>query len=149
MSNKRNVFIAIIITAIITAVICWLVFSYIPDYQKNIKIQSYKRSVFNSVLCEYKCPLTNQTYVNKTILLPDQECVKNCTVNVKDDQEKLNDFSNNDLKKDGLTEELMVVVNNCKKTSSDPKTKILDNKIFFDCVIKALEGLKEKYPYLK
>lgn len=151
MASKtlKSVIIAIIITAVITFSISYIIFKYIPDNNQNIKINDYKKELYSSTLCQYSCPLTLQTAQNKTQYLPEQSCVQNCTVDVKKIQASGDAISNAQLKNDKLLDDMSVAITNCRTEAVDVNTKTLNNTLFFTCSIEKLRGLKDKYSYLK
>jgi len=148
--SKRTLRISITIIAvvIILAVVLTLLFvKYLPEQAKNNEIKAYKKALFSSVICQYKCPLTMQNYQNKSQLLPEQTCVKICTdnfipmANVSLKQEEVEN--------DNLIREMQNVITNCKNLAVLPTTPATVNTSqFFPCVSNDLAQLKTKYSYL-
>ncbi len=143
---------AIIITAVIVFAISFVIFKYIPDQNKNSGVNEYKKQIFDSVSCQYKCPLTSQTSQNKTQLLPDLSCVQKCTADLKTRQNDTTQiqYSDPDLKKDNLFTDIQNLVTSCKTTSIDQKLTppAINNTMFFTCVAQGLDTIKPKYKYL-
>jgi len=146
--TSKYVITAIIITAVITFSISYIIFRYIPDNNQNLKINEYKKELYDSTLCQYSCPLTLQEAQNKTQYLPESGCVQNCTADIKEIQSVGDAISNAQLKNDKLLEDMSVVITNCKKEAIDINTKTLDNTLFFTCSAEKLSELKNKYAYL-
>ena len=105
--------------------------------------------MYNSVLCQYKCPLTEQTLNNKTQLLPEVSCVKTCTDDFRQKEISKKSFNDNDLINDNLVGDLGDAINRCKAISLNNETLTINNTLFFSCSIESLEGLKANYTYLK
>ncbi len=140
--------IAVIITFLLTSVY----YNYYPKLQKSSQLNNYKKDLFDSLLCQYSCPLENQVYQNKSQILPSQSCVQNCTIKLKDEQAKGDKFSNTDIANDNLVKDIQDAVNSCRTSSitvSNETSGTIDNQKFFDCVKIALEGIQVKYAYLK
>ncbi|HLC78353.1 MAG TPA: hypothetical protein VJH92_04470 [Candidatus Nanoarchaeia archaeon] len=141
---------AVIITAIVIFLLTFAIFKYLPDQKRASEVNSYKKQIFDSVVCQYSCPLKEQAIQNKTQLLPDQTCVQQCAGDLNTAKEESAKFSDNDLKTDTLYSDIEALVASCRTSSVDSSGTIpkLDNVKFFDCVKQGLEGLKTNYSYL-
>ncbi len=142
----------IIAAVIITFLVTSAAFTYIPKYQKSSELNSYKKQLYDSLLCQYSCPLIDQTYDNKTQLLPDQVCVQTCTASLKAEQAKGIKFTNEDLINDNLITDVEGIVKKCRTLTTTLKNTTIatiDNEKFFTCVKTDLESVKETYAYLK
>jgi len=145
----KSLIYAVIITFILTLSLSAFAFKFYPEMQRENVIKSYKKSLFNSVLCQYSCPLTNQTAQNKTQLLPTESCIRECTSLLQNN--KNIGITNQDLADDNLIKDVEDVVNNCR-TSSISQGSIesisINNELFFDCVKSGLSSIKSNYNYL-
>jgi hypothetical protein len=150
MASKelRSIIFAVIITAVITFAISFLILKYIPETNQNLKINEYKKELYISTLCQYSCPLSLQKVGNKTEYLPEQACVKSCTDKFKNNPSLSEDISNNQIKNDGLLSDMSNGIIDCKSTAVDVKSETLNNTLFFSCSIEKLNALKNKYNYL-
>ncbi len=145
---SKSLILAVIITIFITSIICFLIFKYIPENNQNLKINEYKKGLYTSTLCQYSCPLTLQQFQNKTEYLPEQSCVKDCADKFKNIQIISEDISNNQIKKDGLINDMASAINTCKSKAVDTNAMVLNNTLFFSCSAERLDALKDKYNYL-
>lgn len=146
--NKKNVKVFVIIGLVILIALAFYlyIYQYLLIQKKNLEIINYKRDLYTAVLCEYSCPMKLQSYQNKTQLLPDMECVKNCTNIFKQNNPAL--FTKEDLTKDNLLKEISNSVQECRQESLDEETLTINNTIFFSCTTQKLSSLKDKYEYL-
>ncbi|MEM3113354.1 MAG: hypothetical protein QXI33_02935 [Candidatus Pacearchaeota archaeon] len=139
----------ILTTIIITLLIIGFVFVYYPKQVKANKIDSYKKDVYSSILCQYSCPLKEQEFQNKTQMLPDTECVKQCTLDLQIKKSRYTGIRGTDLGNDELVKDVSKVIDDCRTSSLIGDTFTLDNEKYFPCVTQKLESLKDKYDYLK
>ena len=144
---QKNIVYAVIITFVITFALTYFIFVSYPNMQQQSSINKYKKELFSSVLCQYSCPLTNQTINNKTQLLPSQDCVKQCTVNMKEIQNSTT-IKNSDLENDNLITDIESVVSDCKIKAVNQTALTMNNELFFSCTSSSLASLKSKYSYL-
>lgn len=138
---KFKVILGLIVIIALLAIAGFFAWKYNP---KN-SLQDYKKLFFDSTLCEYKCPLTEQTINNKTMLAPDGNCVQSCTLEFKKEQGK---FNSTQMDKDGFLTEIKNVANNCRAEATNISAKKFDNVKFFNCTASGLENMKLKYDYL-
>jgi hypothetical protein len=144
--NVKVIFIIIIILLILLAGYGYFL-KYLPKQNKDIKIIEYKKDFYKSILCEYSCPLKSQEYKNKTRLLPEIECVKDCTENFK---QKNNHtiFSSVELNQDNLIKDIDAVIKECKKQSLNTTSFSLNDSLLFSCSSQRLAELGKRYDYL-
>jgi len=147
--NKKVVYL-IVFTTIIVFLLSFLIFKYFPEQKRTSDINSYKKQIFDSISCQYGCPLTEQKLQNKTQLLPDQSCVQKCTIDLKSNKNESDKFSDQDLKNDDLFLDVENLVTSCKNSSIDQSLILpsINNTLFFNCVTQDLNNFKIKYPYL-
>ena len=144
--KDKKIIIAVVLILIISIVI-YYEYKYLPEQNKKIKILEYKKEFYNSILCEYNCPLKLQEYKNKTQLLPEAVCVKSCTKDFKKNNNSTA-FSSIDLNQDNLIIDINKLVQDCKKQSLNSTTLSIDNSVLFSCSVKSLKTLRQKYDYL-
>ena len=147
---KKNKVIPVIILAII--VISIGIYIYNDMSVKNEKriqdVLNYKGELFKGVICQYSCPLKFQEVQNKTQLLPEAKCVKNCTQNFKKKYPSVN-FTKEELNKDNFFKDFEKIVEDCQVESKDPTaTYKVNNTQFFMCANRKLPELKNNYTYL-
>lgn len=151
--NKTTVY-AVIIAVLITAVVFYIALKYIPDQKHNATVSEYKKALFDSVQCQYACPLSAQNVNNQTQMLPDNACVQSCTTTLQSKLATGDIISNKEITSDNLVTDIQGVINNCKtqSTTSNTNSTILaptiDTAKFFACVKDALTTIKAKYSYL-
>ncbi len=150
LGSKQVKTISIIATTIIiTLLIVGFIFVYYPKQVKANKIDSYKKDAFNSIVCQYSCPLVEQEFQNKTQLLPNTDCVKLCATEFQNNKIKYQGLSNKDLNNDDLINVTSKIIDDCRTNSLKEGTIELDNEKYFSCVSQSLETLKSQYSYLK
>lgn len=150
---------AAIIVIIIAAILVWVFVSYLPHSKENSKVNSLKKMMLDNALCVYRCPLTNQTYLNPntgkntTGLIPDLACVNQCppgvsAANITQAGLKTNDFLN-----DNFINDSEIAIKTCQSqaiiTVGNSTIPQLDNVKFLSCAESSLSALKNKYAYLK
>jgi hypothetical protein len=153
-NNNNQKFLAFVIILVVVIAIGVYVYESNKTNQvkRNLDLLSYKKGLFQTVFCQYGCPLKFQLYQNKTQLIPDLDCVKNCTTEFKKEYSsaalnKLN-FTKQELANDNFFNDIELLVENCKKQSTD-SASLINNSQFFSCSIKGLELVRERYNYLK
>jgi hypothetical protein len=153
MKNFKTIMIiAVIVILIILALLYYLV--YFPYQQKKLSekiraegITDYKKDFYYGILCEYNCPLKPQEFENKTQIMPELDCIKNCTINFRTKYAN-NNFTNKELTGDDILKDIKSSVDDCKKQSFNTDTFVLNNTEYFSCSGEKLFLLKEKYDYL-
>lgn len=146
--SKKNIYIAIVVVIIIAAVGYYSLVR-LPEQNKQKDVIEYKKALYESILCQYKCPLTNYTFQdNQTQNLPNSDCVKVCINELKANGFVKNQFSANDLMKDNLAIDVEVIVSGCRSENIDNSTFELKSEEWINCSIGRLEELKENYTYL-
>lgn len=153
MNKKQWAYGIIAIAIIITLAISVYVYNLdnVDKTKRTSDINSYKKNLYETVICQYSCPLKLQDYQNKTQLLPDFNCVADCTKNFKSkfSTETLNNlnFTKEELARDNFFNDIETIVENCKTTSVDSYSG-MNNSKFFSCSIQGLKQIKENYSYL-
>lgn len=151
-NNSNKIIISVVATAIVVFLVCYIIFGYLPKYKEQVKINDYKKGLYDSIVCQYSCPLTIQTLGNKTQELPEQSCVMQCTSNLRAIQNSTDSIPNSALLNDDLIKDIEKEINTCKtvSVSENPKTKLpeLNNTLFFNCSAQGISSLKDKYSYL-
>jgi len=152
MKLNKSIFYTIIITAVIVFIVSYLIFSYIPNNKETSKLNEYKKALYDSIVCQYSCPLSLQEINNKTQEAPNAECVQSCTQELRDSQASGDIFSNAQLSNDNLIKDIEDVISVCKDASirTNSKTNLpeLNSTIFFPCSSEALKEIKKDYSYL-
>ena len=146
--NSSSMITAIVITAVVTLALAFLVFKYLPDSSDNKLVTDYKAAIYGSTLCQYQCPLTPQNVSNKVEYLPDPTCVKNCTDRFKVVLARADDIPKNKLLADRLMDDMSMGINGCRTAALDSTKTKMNSTMFLGCSIGKLEGLKDKYGYL-
>ncbi len=143
--KKTSIFLIIgLILGLIIGIIGSMAYlKYYPQNKQNSEINSYKKKLIDSIICEYNCPLVEQNNFGKIQLIPESTCVESCT---KDFKALPNLYSKEQLNEDNFIVEIQNVITDCKKRST--QNLILNNTEFFPCNAQELSRLSEKYSYL-
>ena len=151
VKNNKMIY-AIIITAILVFAIAYSVFVYLPKYQEQAKVDNYKRELYQSLVCQYSCPLSQQLINNKTQEAPNQECIMQCTQTLKELQNSTDAISNAQLTSDNLIKDMGDIITACRtssiKENNSTKLPELNNSLFLSCSADGLKTLEPKYSYL-
>jgi hypothetical protein len=124
----------------------WYFGSYQPKMAKADKVEAYKKQVYESILCQYKCPIVNTTVNNETRPTPDVACIKECVNVAKATNITGEDISNAELKSDNLASDILLIIDSCTQTNT--VSKMTNYTGLYDCAGPQLEGLKQNYSYL-
>lgn len=152
LSKKKikTIILAIFIIAIVL-VATYFGYGYYLAKKKVTSATEYKRDIYNSMLCEFNCPLKDQLINNKTQNAPDAECVKNCSAEFRTKNYSLSTTNKIDkdlLLKDGLLNDLSKIAKDCQTNAVNKTSMKFDMKYLSSCAVQQLEPLKQKYPYL-
>ncbi len=146
ISKKNLYFIFVIVLCLLILVYYFLFFA--PANKEREETEGYRKSLYDSVLCQYSCPLEEQTVGNSTGILPDKTCVRECVENTEKTRSvDLNQFNVRELIGDEFIQEIEDIAVRCRTDTLDENGEI-DNEGFFNCVRAGLEGMKENYTYL-
>lgn len=138
----------VIVLIIIAAGLAYYFLKYAPEQKKKNDINSYKKSLYESILCQYQCPMKNYTFQNQTQELQDRDCVVNCINELKNKGYLKDQFSNNEINQDSLAKDIEQVVEDCRQNSVNNSTGLLDSQKITNCAISSLQALKQNYSYL-
>lgn len=119
-------------------------FNFIPKQKRAKEVQNIKKEFYNSIVCEYSCPLKETKFNNQTQLLPDINCVKNCTKKFKE-LGKIN-LTKEEALTDNLLKEIDQKIKECTATSTSGN--LLNNTLFFGCASTELPKIRSNYNYL-
>jgi len=154
-NNKRDkvkvskVWMAVVIAVILTFAASAFVFVYLPKIQKQNEIKEYKQVLYDSILCQYSCPLIEKKVgVNKTDLVPEPECVKECSLELNAKIASGVKYTEAEVSNDDLLKDMRSSIDVCKRESFDNSTLAINSSEFFVCVKSDLVELKEKYSYV-
>jgi hypothetical protein len=143
----NNKIIYALVAIILILLLAYALFFYIPKQKEEIRLQEYKKSLFESSLCQYKCPLTIQKIGNKTQELPDVICTQDCALTFRNQTSLGNSYTNEELQNDNLFADFEAEVISCGKQSLINSTSI-NNSFYFSCISERLENLRSNYSYL-
>ena len=130
--RKSTLYISIALLALILSSLLFYSI-YLPKKSFNDDLNFYKKSLFDSTLCQYSCPLQEQEFQGRSQFFPLRPCVQKCL----EDLAALNldgtKFSDQDLGNDNLIKDLGDSISNCRNSSiinqDDPS--VLENSKFF------------------
>lgn len=146
-NNYFTIALIVIIVAVLAFAAAYYIFSYMPKQQKAMEVREYKKILYTSMLCQYNCPLENQTLKNKTVLLPSKLCIDECTSEFIAKNYTADSITQKDVSDDKLLPDISAIMNDCKSSATVNFTKV-NTVQAFSCVRDKLEGLKSNYTYL-
>ena len=126
-------------------------FYYLPKQNYQNSLLEYKKGIYDSVLCQYSCPLIKQEFQKTNQSLPSPVCVQECTNTLKALNISGTQFSDAELLKDSLFADLDLAIRNCQENNKEivENITIVNNSGFFECAKPEISSLKENYEYLK
>ncbi|MBI2632036.1 hypothetical protein HYW75_03465 [Candidatus Pacearchaeota archaeon] len=146
---------------IIAAFFLFYSLKYLPEKNKVSDINLYKKALYDSILCQFSCPLLPSKSQNTTVFLPDQICQKICIAELKAMNLNTTKYSQQDLISDNLASDINNIILDCKNlysikqpivngTSSNntSQTIPINTTAYFPCVKLGLIGLQDNYPYI-
>lgn len=157
--TKKNLFIIIFVIFIIVIILFYFL-NYIPNKNKKDQINLYKKAVYESISCQYNCPINDTKIANKTQRLPDFLCLQRCIMNIREKNLSLNQLSQEDLLNDDFAKDITDTIDSCKEiyaksqitngslSNSTLEIPQVDADKLFECVRKGLINIKNKYSYL-
>ena len=165
--SKRKFYTIITIAIIILAAIFIFTINYMQERKEinnipeeslpgqNLKqhtseeIQDYKIALYEAILCQYSCPLTEGRIQDTPIVVPEPSCTQACSSKLRANGYSPDQFTEEELLNDSLLSDLEETISNCRTTSGVAEEKTVDNvRGFFDCTSPNLKKLKETYEYL-
>jgi len=144
--KKKTVYLFIAVIVILLIAV-YLSFYYIPEVTQANKIKAYKTAMFESLVCQYSCPVIEQIIGNSTILAPQVQCIQNCTQELRAKGYNENEFSNEDLLTDNLLQDTIGVIDSCREINKD-NLGSTNYTIFFPCALQGLTEIRANYTYL-
>ena len=151
MSNEIKISkktIKILLVILFSIILISSLYFYNSHNKKEKSIEEYKQAIYNSLLCQFSCPMKEAQVENQKQLVPDAFCIQNCTGKLKANNFTNNIYSEKELLKDSLFSDLDKSISQCKKENTGSDTNI-DYTKYYACNLKELTMLKEKYNYLK
>ncbi len=145
---NRRVFYSIILLIIIGLAVFYFLYIYTQD-DRGESARVYKNALYNSILCQHKCPLVAQNVSNLTLMVPSRECVIACTDEFKNKSISKESFEDSELLADNLFADLAAALDSCKMESFDNSTLTYNNSEYFACSLEKMESLKANYTYLE
>ncbi len=145
----KKTFYLIIAGLVFVLVAGYFGFGFYKEKAWENEVNSYKKFLYDSTVCQYSCPLEEQQIGNSSLLLPEKECVTSCLEGFRNSGIDANKFSNNDLMKDGLVLDIQDKVVACKRDSANLTGERERAESFVSCVGNSLRELKETYGYLE
>ena len=148
---KKDYFIISLILILLIIFASVYFFYYKPKQEHEQSLVAYKKGIYDSVLCQYSCPLVEQEFQKTNQSLPSSECVQECTNTLKALNISGTQFSDAELLKDSLFADLDLAIRNCQENNKEivENITIVNNSGFFECVKPEISSLKENYEYLK
>ncbi len=153
---SKKAFIGGIIVFILVVAGLWSGLSYYPKQQKQHNIQVYKKALFESINCQFHCPLQLVTINGTTQNLPEPQCSQQCIKTLHDKNLSSSTFTTAEILDDGLPAKLDKAMQDCQKihtlkiqsNATSPLQPTVNVTGFFLCVQTNLDVLKGQYAYL-
>jgi hypothetical protein len=146
--TKRKFILLIVVVIIIAALLVYFLEFY-PKQQKEKGIEQYKKALYESVVCQYSCPLENLTIMNQTQLLPGTKCVAACIQQLKDKGYTKSLYTDGEMTQDFLIKDIEAVVVACRAQGTNNETGVQDNEKIMSCSVSGMNALKQNYAYLQ
>lgn len=144
--NKNAIIGVVIVVILIAAAYQFYNKEIVEKEKRNADILNYKKAFYESVVCQYSCPLKMQNVSNTKQLLPEVGCVKVCTENFQ--KIKNQNYTKEELYNDNLAVDMASVIQTCGRQSINNQTSARNNTLFFECSSRDLKALSEKYSYI-
>lgn len=147
IKKKTIITLSIIVIAVIALALVFHFFLVKSEVSKNKTIaETYKSELYNSMICEFKCPNTLQEFKGKNQSLPDADCVRACSADFVAKNYSLSELPRNELLQDGFLSEISSIVGVCQNSSISNFN--LNLTAFSSCALEKLEPLRDEYSYL-
>jgi hypothetical protein len=147
--QKKALWIGIILLVIIIGLVVYFIESSKDDGSLT-RAQTYKRAIYNSLTCQYSCPIVEVNLSGKAEQLPDGKCINGCLSKIKETGFNKTSFTEQELLDDSFVYNVTDVIETCKQKfmAVDNESILPDSKGFYDCGLKGLNSLKKDYSYL-
>ncbi len=147
--RKSNLYLLIALILIILIAV-FIVKSQNTSGADPVEVQAYKTALFESIYCQYNCPLEYITFNNQTQILPSQQCVQSCISKINEKGYEKTKYSDSDLlREDNMVLEVTSSIEFCgDQYPVDYTSELLNNTLFVDCVKSSLNDIKSNYTYL-
>lgn len=146
----------LIFFALLLAVLILVAYIYIGNTQPNgepvieydeAEVQSYKKAVYDSLVCQYECPTEEQEFQGTTQPFLVRSCVERCTSIIEERGFDREQFPGEALLQDRLFSDLDNRLSECRQTHVDEEG-FPQNGPFYDCVSVSLDEIRSQYEYL-
>src|SRR3989344_6743203 len=127
--SKRSILIMGAIVLVLLAAIYYFVY-YVPQQKMIADVEAYKKALYDSILCQYNCPLEDVVTMNQTQPnIQNRDCVLACIQQLKDKGYQKAQYPQEELEKDKIAEDVQKIVVGCQNEGMNNETRIADNKI--------------------
>ncbi len=140
--SKKAIYILIIVILILTSGALFFI-----NGNKSAGVEEYKKEIYESVSCQYNCPVKEYDLAERKEYLLDDSCVKECIAELKAKGFVKDQFSAEELTTDDFAFEIDEILQGCRQEFVDEEN-LPDNLGFYGCVKEKLASMKEKYSYL-
>lgn len=146
--SRKTIFVLIFIILIVLGFIGYS--SYAQTQETNEHLEEYKRTVYDSLVCQYSCDLIEGESNGQQTMVPDTTCIQGCLAQVREKGFTGEEFSDAEILSDDLFLDIDTVIQDCKSEHfvADDVNTIPDFSAFHSCVIDGFASLKEDYSYL-
>lgn len=143
--SRKAVYVGVaVLIMIVIGSVYWF---YNMENEKETEINNYKLNIYNSLICQFSCPIEETRFQNETKLLPDTACLERCTERLKMSNLRNDTYSKEELLSDNLFVELDGSILECKGLNRDAAGSI-NYSSYYNCNLEKLYAMKERYDYL-
>lgn len=113
-------------------------------------VQEYKKVIYDSLMCQYSCPLAEVNLSGKTEEMPDGKCINSCLNKIRETGFNRTSFSEGELLDDDFVYNVTDVIETCRQEFMivSNESVLPDSKGFYGCGLEGLNSLKKYYGYL-
>ena len=145
--SKKSV--SIILSVIVTIIVLILLTtSYLPNQKQADLVVEYKKALYESVLCQYSCPIIEGEFNNETTRIPDMACIQDCVNEFRAKGIDANTISNRDLETDNFVLDSTTIIEDCRTLNLGVGANSTNSEFFFICAKDSLQKLNQTYLYL-
>lgn len=146
--SKKYIYFVVIVLFFVVAYL--IGFSDKENSENVAGVKDFKKAVYDSLVCQYNCPLTIEGNVSGVMeKLPEKTCTNSCIDNLAATGFVKNQFNETELMGDNFYADADATLTDCRQKSVVEETGISDNLMFYECVQESLKSLKNNYLYLE
>ena len=138
--------------AVLLAIVILGIYFMNPWAEENnlTGVQTYKKAIYESLACQYSCPVAAVNLSGKAEEMPDGKCIRGCLNKIKETGFNKTSFTEQELLDDDFVYNITNVIETCRQEfmAVNNESVLPDSGGFYDCGFKGLNSLKKDYVYL-